>query len=174
MFRAFGDDQLNVWVTQFPYVWIAVMVAAALFGHIVTLRKLLAESRAKAAAADGGGNPVRRRRYTHPELRPINASSPYSAPAHRGLILRPAMRQAVAGRFAGWAIVLATGSLLRAHAAESAVVSPRPKRVLALFDMGKDSPANVIWDRTTPRDARVRRTGRRGVLRGISRRRALP
>jgi len=44
--------------------------------------------------------------------------------------------------------VLATGSLLRAHAAESAVVSPRPKRVLALFDMGKDSPANVIWDRT--------------------------
>jgi hypothetical protein len=58
------------------------------------------------------------------------------------------MRQAVAGRFAGWAIVLATGSLLRAHAAESAVVSPRPKRVLALFDMGKDSPANVIWDRT--------------------------
>ncbi len=58
------------------------------------------------------------------------------------------MRQAVAGRFAGWAIVLATGSLLRAHVAESAVVSPRPKRVLALFDMGKDSPANVIWDRT--------------------------
>ena len=43
--------------------------------------------------------------------------------------------------------MLATGSLLRAHAAESAVVSPRPKRVLALFDMGKDSPANVIWDR---------------------------
>ena len=27
-------------------------------------------------------------------------------------------------------------------------MSPRPKRVLALFDMGKDSPANVIWDRT--------------------------
>ena len=44
--------------------------------------------------------------------------------------------------------MLATGSLLRAHAAESAVVSTRPKRVLALFDMGKDSPANVIWDRT--------------------------
>jgi signal transduction histidine kinase len=58
------------------------------------------------------------------------------------------MRQVVAGRFARWAIVLATGSLLRAHAAESAVVSPRPRRVLALFDMGKDSPANVIWDRT--------------------------
>src|SRR6476469_1639245 len=50
VFRAFGDDQLNVWVTQFPYVWIAVMVAAALFGHVVTLRKLLAESRAKAPA----------------------------------------------------------------------------------------------------------------------------
>jgi hypothetical protein len=49
VFRAFGDGQLNVWVTEFPYVWIAVMVAAALFGH-VTLRKLMAEARAKAAA----------------------------------------------------------------------------------------------------------------------------
>ena len=49
IFRAFGDDQLNVWVTQFPYVWIAVMVAAALFGHVVTLRKLMAERRAKVA-----------------------------------------------------------------------------------------------------------------------------
>jgi hypothetical protein len=49
IFRAFGDDQLNVWVTQFPYVWIAVMVAAALFGHVVTMRKLMAERRAKAA-----------------------------------------------------------------------------------------------------------------------------
>ena len=49
MFRAFGDDQLNVWVTEFPYVWIAVMVAAALFGHVVTLRKLIAERRAKVA-----------------------------------------------------------------------------------------------------------------------------
>jgi len=43
VFRAFGDDQLNVWVTEFPYVWIAVMVAAALFGHVVTMRKLLTE-----------------------------------------------------------------------------------------------------------------------------------
>jgi hypothetical protein len=50
LFRAFGDDQLNVWVTQFPYVWIAVMVAAALFGHVVTMRKLLSESRAKVPA----------------------------------------------------------------------------------------------------------------------------
>ena len=50
VFRAFGDDQVNVWVVQFPYVWIAVMVAAALFGHVVTLRKLMAESRAKAPA----------------------------------------------------------------------------------------------------------------------------
>ena len=50
IFRAFGDDQLNIWVTQFPYVWIAVMVAAALFGHVVTMRKLLAERRAKVPA----------------------------------------------------------------------------------------------------------------------------
>src|SRR6188472_1510111 len=58
------------------------------------------------------------------------------------------MRQVVAGSIRGWAILLVAGSLLRAHAAESAVASPRPKRVLALFDLGKDSPANVIWDRT--------------------------
>ena len=54
VFRAFGDDQLNVWVTEFPYVWIAVMVAAALFGHVVTLRKLITEARAKAPAVAAG------------------------------------------------------------------------------------------------------------------------
>ena len=57
VFRAFGDDQLNVWVTQFPYVWIAVMVAAALFGHVVTLRKVLSESRAKATAVTAAATP---------------------------------------------------------------------------------------------------------------------
>jgi hypothetical protein len=50
LFRAFGDAELNVWVTQFPYVWIAVMVAAALFGHVVTMRKLMA-GRATAEVA---------------------------------------------------------------------------------------------------------------------------
>jgi len=54
VFRAFGDDQVNTWVTEFPYVWIAVMVAAALFGHVVTMRKLLAE-RAPATAAPATG-----------------------------------------------------------------------------------------------------------------------
>jgi hypothetical protein len=57
IFRAFGDDQLNVWVTQFPYVWIAVMVAAALFGHVVTMRKLLAERRAEAPATAAAAAP---------------------------------------------------------------------------------------------------------------------
>jgi hypothetical protein len=47
IFRAFGNDQINLWVTRFPYVWIAVMVSAALFGHIVTLRKLLAGVRGR-------------------------------------------------------------------------------------------------------------------------------
>jgi len=50
VFRAFGDDQLNIWVTQFPYVWIAVAVGAALFGHVVTLRKLLSLARAPRTA----------------------------------------------------------------------------------------------------------------------------
>ena len=38
-FRYFGDDQLNVWVTYPPFVWLpAVMVVAALAGHLVVFR----------------------------------------------------------------------------------------------------------------------------------------
>jgi len=40
VFRAFGDDQINLWVTRFPYTWMAVMVAAALFGHVLLARRL--------------------------------------------------------------------------------------------------------------------------------------
>ena len=59
------------------------------------------------------------------------------------MILSPAMRSAAG--FARLVFLLATaGGMLRADAA----AAPRPKRVLALFDFGKDSPANVIWDRT--------------------------
>jgi hypothetical protein len=49
--RAFGDGQLNVWVTRFPYCWMAVMVGAALFGHILVARKLLATQAQPSAAA---------------------------------------------------------------------------------------------------------------------------
>jgi hypothetical protein len=38
--RAFGDAELNLWVTQFPYAWMAVMVASALLGHVLVARKL--------------------------------------------------------------------------------------------------------------------------------------
>jgi hypothetical protein len=38
----FGDQQLNLWVTRFPYCWIAVMVASALLGHVLVLRRLRA------------------------------------------------------------------------------------------------------------------------------------
>jgi hypothetical protein len=42
-FRYFGDDQLNVWVTYPPFVWLpAVMVLAALAGHLVIFRALVA------------------------------------------------------------------------------------------------------------------------------------
>jgi hypothetical protein len=38
-FRYFGDGQLNVWVTYPPFVWLpAVMVLAALAGHIIVFR----------------------------------------------------------------------------------------------------------------------------------------
>jgi len=39
--RAFGDAELNVWITQFPYCWMAVMVSSALLGHVLVARKLL-------------------------------------------------------------------------------------------------------------------------------------
>ncbi len=41
VFAAFGPDRLNTWVADVPYVWLpGVLVPAALFGHIVTFRKL--------------------------------------------------------------------------------------------------------------------------------------
>ena len=40
-FRYFGDNQLNVWVTYTPFVWLpAVMVLAALAGHLLVFRAL--------------------------------------------------------------------------------------------------------------------------------------
>ena len=41
LLRAFGDAELNVWITQFPYCWMGVMVGAALLGHVLVARKLL-------------------------------------------------------------------------------------------------------------------------------------
>jgi hypothetical protein len=39
LFRYFGDDRLNVWVTYPPFVWLpAVMVLAALAGHLLIFR----------------------------------------------------------------------------------------------------------------------------------------
>jgi len=49
MFAAFGaaPERLNTWLAYFPYVWLApVMVAAAMAGHLLVARKLLAERRA--------------------------------------------------------------------------------------------------------------------------------
>ena len=40
-FRFFGEDQLNIWVTYPPFVWLpAIMVLAALAGHLIILRAL--------------------------------------------------------------------------------------------------------------------------------------
>lgn len=42
-FRYFGEDHLNVWVTYPPFVWLpAVMVLAALAGHLLIFRALRA------------------------------------------------------------------------------------------------------------------------------------
>src|SRR6187399_1953689 len=45
LIRAFGEAEVNVWITQFPYAWMAIMVGAALLGHVLLTRRLLAESR---------------------------------------------------------------------------------------------------------------------------------
>ena len=40
-FRYFGDQQLNVWITYPPFVWLpAVMVLTALAGHLVIFRAI--------------------------------------------------------------------------------------------------------------------------------------
>ena len=45
-FRYFGDDHLNVWVTYPPFVWLpAVMVLAALVGHLLIFRAILTNRR---------------------------------------------------------------------------------------------------------------------------------
>lgn len=41
LFRYFGDEHLNTWVTYPPFVWLpAVMVVAALAGHVLIFRAL--------------------------------------------------------------------------------------------------------------------------------------
>jgi len=57
IFAIFGPDQLNVWVTRFPFTWMAVMVGSALVGHVLLARKLVAgrdaSLRVGAATAPG-------------------------------------------------------------------------------------------------------------------------
>jgi hypothetical protein len=51
--QAFGPDHVNTWVFYFPYVWLpTILVQAALFGHIVIFRRILAER--TGDAANGG------------------------------------------------------------------------------------------------------------------------
>ena len=46
-FRYFGEEHLNVWVTYPPFVWLpAVMVLAALAGHLLIFRALAHQRRA--------------------------------------------------------------------------------------------------------------------------------
>jgi hypothetical protein len=46
LFRYFGDDHLNIWVTYPPFVWLpAVMVLAALAGHLLIFRAVGARER---------------------------------------------------------------------------------------------------------------------------------
>jgi hypothetical protein len=44
LIRAFGDAEVNRWITEFPYAWMAIMVSSALLGHVLLARRLLSES----------------------------------------------------------------------------------------------------------------------------------
>lgn len=51
VFRAFGEEHLNTWIAYFPFVWLpAVMVVAAVAGHILVFRRLAA---ARAVSSTG-------------------------------------------------------------------------------------------------------------------------
>jgi hypothetical protein len=42
--RAFGDDQLNIWVAYVPFVWLpTILVTCAIYGHIVVWKRLALE-----------------------------------------------------------------------------------------------------------------------------------
>ncbi len=50
---AFGPDHVNEWVLHFPYVWLpTVLVPAALFGHVLVFRRLLAEKASRNGGPD--------------------------------------------------------------------------------------------------------------------------
>ncbi|HEX8450955.1 MAG TPA: hypothetical protein VF647_02595 [Longimicrobium sp.] len=45
--RMFWNEPANVWITTFPYVWLpAVMVPAAIFGHLLVFRRLARDTAA--------------------------------------------------------------------------------------------------------------------------------
>jgi MFS family permease len=52
IFQAFGPENVNVWVTKFPYSTMSIMVGAALFGHVLVLRKLLATRTSVASSME--------------------------------------------------------------------------------------------------------------------------
>jgi hypothetical protein len=42
---AFGPDQVNTWVTRFPFVWLpTVLVVCALAGHVIVFRRLASQA----------------------------------------------------------------------------------------------------------------------------------
>jgi hypothetical protein len=48
-FRVFMNEPANVWITRPPWIWLpAVMVPAAILGHVLVYRRLVMERRGKA------------------------------------------------------------------------------------------------------------------------------
>jgi hypothetical protein len=57
-FAYFGEDNLNVWVTYPPFVWLpAVMVLAALAGHLVIFRAVRGSGGQRSSSASPMSSP---------------------------------------------------------------------------------------------------------------------
>lgn len=53
--HAFGTARVNEWVLHVPFVWLpAILVQAALFGHVIVFRRLRAEAAKRTAARNLG------------------------------------------------------------------------------------------------------------------------
>lgn len=53
-FRVFMEEPANVWISRAPWVWLpSVMVLSALLGHLLVLRRLMAERAARRAGSEG-------------------------------------------------------------------------------------------------------------------------
>jgi hypothetical protein len=53
--RVFMNEPANVWITRFPFVWLpAILVQAAIIGHVLVIHRLRAERAVSTSQAQAG------------------------------------------------------------------------------------------------------------------------